>query len=73
MGKIILELSDEDLLQLGEIKIKEELEQTLKWLKMKGLLKSIAHALSTLEIDYEGEVEKIKQESWQEYKEDIPL
>ena len=73
MGKIILELSDEDLLQLGELKIKEELGQTLKWLKMKGLLKSISHALSSLEIDYEGEVEGIKQESWQEYKKELPL
>ncbi len=68
MGKIILELSDEDLLKLGEQKIKEELEQTLKWLSMKGLLKSISHVLSSLEIDYEGEIEVIKQESWQEYK-----
>lgn len=73
MGKIILELSDEDLLKLGELKIKEELEQTLKWLKMKGLLKSISHALSSLKIDYEGEIEAIRQESWQEYKKDLPL
>ncbi len=72
MGKIVLELSDEDLLQLGKLKIKEEVEQTLKWLKMKGFLKSISHALS-LKIDYEGEVEKIKQESWQEYKKELPL
>lgn len=73
MGKIVLELSDEDLLQLGKLKIKEEVEQTLKWLKMKGFLKSISHALSTLKIDYEGEVEKIKQESWREYKKELPL
>ncbi len=73
MGKIILELSDEDLLKLGEQKIKEELEQTLKWLSMKGLLKSISHVLSSLEIDYEGEIEVIKQESWQEYKKDLPI
>ena len=72
MGKIILELSDEDLLQLGESKIKEEVGQTLKRLKMKGLLKSISHALSSLEINYESEVERIKQESWQEYKKELP-
>ena len=73
MGKIILELSDEDLLQLGEQKIKEEVGQTPKWLKMKGLLKSISHALKSLEIDYEGDVEKIRQESWQEYKKELPI
>jgi len=73
MAKIVLELSDEDLLQLGEQKIKEELGKTLKWLKMKGLLKSISHALHSLEIDYEHEVEGIKQEGWQEYKKDLPL
>lgn len=73
MGKITLELNDEDLLKLGELKIKEEMGRTLKWLKMKGLLKSVSQALSTLEINYEDEVEKIKQESWSAYKKGLPL
>ena len=73
MGKIILELSDQDLLQLGEVKIKEEVRQTLKWLKMKGLLKNISQALNSLKIDHEAEVNKIKQESWQEYKKELSL
>lgn len=73
MGKIILEVRDEDLLQLGEIRIKEEIEQTLKWMKMKGLLKSITSALSSLKIDIEKEVEMIKEDAWQEYKKELPL
>jgi hypothetical protein len=73
VGKIMLEIRDEDLLQMGELRIKEEIEQTLKWMKMKGLLKSIASALSSLKIDIEKEVEIIKEEAWQEYKKEIPL
>jgi len=56
MGKIILEIKDKDLLQLGEIRIKEEIGHTLKWMKMKGLLKSISEALSSLETNHEKEV-----------------
>ncbi|HQU31573.1 MAG: hypothetical protein HRU72_06735 [Planctomycetia bacterium] len=73
MSKIILEIGDDDLLRLGELRIKEEIEQTLKWMKMKGLLKSIASALSSLKIDIEKEVEMIKEDSWQEYKKELPL
>lgn len=73
MSKIIVELADEDLMQFGETKIKEEIEQTFRWLRMKGLLKGISHSLSGLEKDYEGEVEDIKKEAWMEYKKDISL
>lgn len=73
MSKIILEIKDEDLLQLGEVRIREEIEQTLKLMKMKGLLKNISEALSSLEVDYEKEVEMIKEDTWRKYKKDFPL
>jgi hypothetical protein len=73
MGKIVLDIKDEDLLQMGETKIKEEIEQTLKWIKMKGLLKSISKALKSLKIDYEKEVEVVKKEAWKEYKKGLTL
>lgn len=73
MGKITLEIKDEDLLQLGKTKIREEVEKTLKWMKIKGLLKSISEALSSLKVDYEKEVERIREEAWQEYKKELPL
>lgn len=73
MGKISLEVKDEDLLQLGEVRLREEIEHTIKWLKMKGLLKNISEALSSLKIDYKSEIEKIKGEAWQEYKKDLSL
>ena len=73
MSKIILEIKDEDLLQLGEVRIREEIEQTLMLMKMKGLLKNISEALSSLEIDYEKEVEMIKEDAWRKYKKDLPL
>ena len=73
MGKITLEISDEDLLQLGETKIREEIEHTLKLIKMKGLLKDISVALNSLKIDYEREVEEIRRDTWEEYKKDLPL
>ncbi|HQE25707.1 MAG TPA: hypothetical protein PKZ70_06805 [Candidatus Atribacteria bacterium] len=73
MGKITLEISDKDLLQLGEAKIREEIEHTLKLIKMKGLLKEISVALGSLKIDYEKEVEEIRKDAWEEYKQDLPL
>jgi len=73
MGKITLEISDKDLLQLGEAKIREEIEHTLKLIKMKGLLKDISVALGSLEIDYEKELEEIRKDVWEEYKKDLPL
>ena len=63
MGKIILEVKDEDLLQIGKTKVREEVEQTLKWMKIKGFLKSISEALSSLKVDYEKEVVRIKEEA----------
>jgi len=73
MSKIILEIKDEDLLRLGKVRIREEIEQTLKLMKMKGLLKNISEALSSLEIDYEKEVEMIKEDTWRKYKKELPL
>lgn len=73
MSKIILEVKDEDLLRFGEAKMREEIEHTLKWLKIKGLLKSISRAASKLKVDYNKEVELIKKEAWKEYKKDLSL
>ena len=73
MGRIVLDIKDEDLLQLGKKKIKEEIEQTLKWIRMKGLLKSISKALKSLKINYEKEVEIVKKEAWKEYKKGLEL
>ena len=73
MGKIVLEVKDEDLLQMGKAKVKEEMEQTLKWMKIKGLLKSISEALRSLKVDYDKEIEKIKEEAWQEHKKELSL
>lgn len=73
MGRIVLEVSNEELLQLGEEKIKEEIARSLKFLKIKGLLKDISSAIKGLKIDYERETEEIKKESWQEYKKGISL
>jgi len=73
MGRIMLEIEDKDLLELGKEIIKEEMEKTIKWMKVKGLLKSISKALNTLEIDYEKETGKIKEEAWNEYKKELSL
>jgi len=73
MGRIMLEIEDKDLLELGKEIVKGEVEKTIKWMKVKGLLKSISKALSTLEIDYERETEEIRKEAWSEYKKGLSL
>ncbi len=73
MSKIIVEIRDKDLLEFGELRIKEEMEKTLKWLKMKGLLTDISTAIGGLKIEFEKDVDQAKEEAWQEYKKDLPL
>jgi len=68
MGKIVLEVKDADLIKIGEAKLREEIGQTLKWIEMKGLLKSIASVLSGLKIDYDKEISQIRRKAWHEYK-----
>lgn len=73
MGKISLEVGDKDLMKLGEVRLKEEIEHTLKWMKMKGLLKSVSSAVRSLKVDYGNEVQKIRTDAWKEYKKGLPL
>ena len=73
MGRISLEVRDKDLQQLGEYRLKEEIEHTLKWMKMKGFLKSISSPLRSLKVDYGKEVQKIRRDAWKEYKKGLPL
>lgn len=73
MGRISLEVGDKDLMRLGEVRLKEEIEHTLKWMKMKGLLKGVSSALRSLQVDYSKEVEKIRADAWKEYKKGLPL
>ncbi|OGW33228.1 MAG: hypothetical protein A2X59_04290 [Nitrospirae bacterium GWC2_42_7] len=73
MGRIVLEVKDADLVKIGEARLKEEIEQTLKWIKLKDLLKSISHAISVMKIDYEKEVATIRKKAWSEYKKSLPL
>ncbi len=73
MSKIILEIEDKELLELGKEKIKEELEHALKLIKLRGFLKENSNVLNTLKIEHEKIVKNIKEETWQDYKKDLPL
>ncbi len=70
---MLYEVKDADLIKIGEAKLKEEIEQTLKWIKLKGILKSISRSVSSLKIDYEKEVLTIRKKAWSEYRKALPL
>lgn len=71
MGTIQLNVEDKIIYNLGESKIRENFVNFLNTYITKDLLKNISNAIKTTNIDYNAEVENIKNESWNEYKKDI--
>lgn len=71
MSKIEFDVDDKVLVELGEDKIKENFNEFLKLNLMKDLLKKISASIDLSKTDYDKEVEKIREESWKEYKEGL--
>ncbi len=73
--KVEVEISDQDLLEFGKEAIAKELQNSLKWLKVRRNFAGIAQELQAhwQFSDYQQQLTEIRSEAWQEYKKDLKL
>lgn len=73
--KLELEIPDEALLAFGKAAIEKEVQDSLKWLRLRNSFVSVAKALQDVWQPqvYKQTVEKIRADTWQEYKQDLGL
>lgn len=71
MALLHIEIKDEDIKELGEEFTKDFIKKQIKLLRLKNLMDKIRRKISDSKIDYEKEVIKIREESWQEYKKEF--
>ncbi len=61
------------LKKLGEEKIKEYLDRMLSMKRLEFFSEIISKRIDMPEEEYEQKLEEIRQESWDEYKKDLPI
>ncbi len=71
MTEIIFKLKDDLVREYGELYIKELLEKQLEFLSFRHTMDKIAQQIKESHMDYEKELETIRQKAWNEYKEDF--
>ncbi|WP_456400476.1 hypothetical protein, partial [Persephonella sp.] len=73
--KITIEIPDEEVYKIGKESLKKKIEEYLEFMKLKKDIKELSEELKKIfsEEKYWQEVEKIRQESWQEYKKGLEL
>ena len=70
--QLTFDISEKDLAELGKETIQREIQKMLKWLKVKQSLKKISEALKEYDTNsYYGELEMIRESSWNEYKKNL--
>ena len=72
--QLTLDIPEQDLAEFGKETIRSEIVKMLKWLKIKQSLKRISESLKKIdERSYYLEIEKIRESSWDQYKQEIGL
>jgi hypothetical protein len=72
--QLTLDIPEQDLAEFGKETIRSEFAKMLKWLKIKQSLKRISESLKKIdEKIYYAEIEKIRESSWDQYKQEIGL
>ncbi len=71
--QLTIDVSEQEVLAFGKEAIQHELENTLKWVRMKQLCRKIASGLQPMfdEETYYQELETIRESAWHEYKKDL--
>jgi preprotein translocase subunit SecA len=73
MDTIQLGVDERILKKFGEEKIKEYVNKMISVKKMEFFTDLISKSIEMPQEEYEKELEEIRQESWEEYKKDLPL
>lgn len=73
MDTIQLGVEEWILKKFGEEMIKEYVNKMISLKKMEFFTDLISKSIEMPQEEYEKELEEIREESWQEYKKDLPL
>ncbi len=73
--KLAIEIPDEEIYEIGKETLKRKIQEYLEFIKLEKEIKEISKELKEFfsENKYWEEVEKIRQEPWQEYKKSLEL
>ncbi len=73
--KLMIEIPDEEIYEIGKETFKKKIEEYLEFMKLEKDIKELSKELRELfsEEEYWKEVEKSRQEAWQEYKKGLEL
>ncbi|WP_457640774.1 hypothetical protein [Persephonella sp.] len=71
----MIEIPDEEIYEIGKETFKKKIEEYLEFMKLEKDIKELSKELRELfsEEEYWKEVEKSRQEAWQEYKKGLEL
>ncbi|MCP4107873.1 MAG: hypothetical protein GY749_20405 [Desulfobacteraceae bacterium] len=71
--QLTIDISEKILIEFGRASVQKEIDNTLKWMKIKQDFRKISKELKSSfdEQDYYKKVEKIKECAWNEYKKKI--
>ena len=73
--KLTIEIPDEEVYELGRKTLQSKIEEYVEILKLEKVLEEVSMEIREVfsEEDYWKEVEKIREEAWQEYKKELNL
>jgi hypothetical protein len=71
MTEITVKLKDEVIKDYGELFIKNFIEKQIEYLGMLRTMDKIEEQVSASGMDYDKELETIRQKAWEEYKKDF--
>ncbi len=73
--KLTIEVPDEKIYEIGKETLKKKIEEYLEFMKFEKDIKELSNELKKVfsEEEYWKEVEKSKEEAWQEYKKGLEL
>lgn len=72
--QLTFDVPEKDLVEFGKETIQQEIQKMLKWLKIKQSFIKISNALKVIdEKSYFRELEKIRESTWDEYKNELKI
>ncbi len=73
--KLIIDIPDEEIYEIGKEALKKKIEEYIEFIKLEKDIKELSQELKKVfsEKEYWQEVEKSREEAWQEYKKDLEL
>ena len=72
--ELSIEISEKDLADFGKETIRKEIQEMLRWLKIKQSFRKLSKGLGSIDPEiYQKELEEIRESAWNDYKKDLSL